>query len=558
MIGGPPAGPTAILTRHFFQGFFRLSFLDDAGEESFKRAIAGALAVIVAFGLFITRLYLGKYRGLSADLYRLSLPADQLLMISLPMFAVALVMALVSHSVFPDEVDFWILMALPISRRAIFSAKAAALFLFAAIFIIGSNVGIGVPFSLVSSGRWADHSLAARALVEVTAGSLASAFAAAAIVAVQGAIVVVTPRTWLRGISVATQTALICALVLTVPAIVRMPALASYIHTRPLALYLLPPAWFLGLQQWLLGNRDPYFSRLAAVALAGTLVVLTIGTSCFLTIYRRFDRVVLRTAARYSRSSVSLRAPWPVRRHPAYDAVQRFTASTLRRSGLHQLVFLGLFAIGFAAVVNRLLPGNIGRDRFFVNAVLEAPLTLIAAAVLGLRAALLLPTNLRAAWIFGLTENSASRPHQLDAVRHTVLGLCVMLPTALAFPVQAAVLGVSSAVRCLPVVVLLGCIFVDIAFGRWRRIPFTCTFLFGKRPPAYTLLLAFLAFGVFGTLGMGILSAAQSGLTPWLDATATLTATSGLMRWQRLQTWGRLDLEFEDYLPDRVETLGLE
>lgn len=242
MIERTSNSPTAILTRHFFDGFFRLSFLDDAGEESFKRAIAGALAVIITFGLFLARLYIGKYAALSPDLYRLLLHADELLMICLPMFAVALVMTLVSHSVFPDEVDFWILMPLPISRRAIFLAKAAALFLFAAIFIIGSNIGIGVPFSLVSSGRWAGHSVAVRALVQVVSGSLASAFAAACIVAIQGVIVVLTPRMWLRSISVATQTALICALMLTVPFILRMPALAGYIHARPRALYLVPPA----------------------------------------------------------------------------------------------------------------------------------------------------------------------------------------------------------------------------------------------------------------------------------------------------------------------------
>ena len=89
MIGRVFDGPTALLTRHFFQGFFRLSFLDDAGEESFKRAIAGALAGVVAFGLFLSRLYIRKYAGLSADLYHVMLPADQLLMISVSMFTVA-------------------------------------------------------------------------------------------------------------------------------------------------------------------------------------------------------------------------------------------------------------------------------------------------------------------------------------------------------------------------------------------------------------------------------------------------------------------------------------
>jgi hypothetical protein len=556
VIGRVFDGPTALLTRHFFQGFFRLSFLDDAGEESFKRAIAGALAGVVAFGLFLSRLYIRKYAGLSADLYHVMLPADQLLMISVSMFTVAVVMALVSHSVFPDESDFWILVPLPISRRVIFSAKAAALFLFAAIFVAGSSVGTGVPFALVSSGRWTHDSLATRIVVQVAVGSLGSVCAAATIVAVQGVIVVVTPRMWLRRISVVTQTAFIGALVLTLPILNRLPALAGYLHTRPRALYLMPPAWFLGLQQWLLGERDPYFSRLAGAAILGTVAVCAIGTICFLVVYRRFDRVVLRTAAPISRSTLKLRAP--IARHPAWTAVQGFTAATLRRSGLHQLVFVGLFAIGLALAVNRLLAGSAGRERFYVNAVLQAPLTLIAAAVLGLRASLLLPANLRAAWIFGVTENSASRRHQLDAVRHIVLVLCVVLPAALAFPVQAAVLGVSGAVACLPVVVFLGWIFVDIAFAGWRRIPFTCTFLFAKRPPAYSLLVAFLAFGVFGTVGTGMLAAARTGLRPWLVVMAILTATNGVLRWQRLQTWGRLDLEFEDYLPDRVETLGLQ
>jgi hypothetical protein len=549
-------GPTAMLTRHFFQGFFRLSFLDDAGEESFKRAITGALAVVVAFGLFLSRLYIGKYAGLSADLYRLMLPADQLLMISIPMFTVALVMALVSHSVFPDEIDFWILMPLPISRRVIFSSKAAALFLFAAIFVAGSSIGTGAPFALVSSGRWAGHSLVIRIVVQVAASSLASVCAAATVVAVQGVIVVLTPRMWLRRISVVTQTAFIGALVLTLPILNRLPALAGYLHTKPRALYLMPPAWFLGLQQWLLGERDPYFSRLAGAAILGTVAVCAIGAICFLVVYRRFDGVVLRTAAGSARTPLKLRAP--TERHPAGQAVRAFTAATLGRSGLHQVVFVGLFAIGFALAVNRLLPGSAGRERFFVNAVLAAPLTLIAAAVLGLRAALLLPANLRAAWIFGVTENSATRRHQLDAVRHIVLGLCVALPAALAFPLQAAALGVSRALASLPVVLFLGWIFVDIAFGRWRRIPFTCTFLFAKRPPAYPLLVAFLAFGVFGTLGTGMLAAAGSGPRPWLVVMTILTATTGVLRWQRLQTWGRLDLEFEDYLPDRVETLGLQ
>src|SRR5262245_26918819 len=72
------------LTRHFFDGFFRLGFLDDRGEESFKRAMIGVLAAIVAIGLFAARVYLSKYYRLAgqptADAYRWALAADQLFM----------------------------------------------------------------------------------------------------------------------------------------------------------------------------------------------------------------------------------------------------------------------------------------------------------------------------------------------------------------------------------------------------------------------------------------------------------------------------------------------
>ena len=549
------------LTRHFFHSFFRLSFLDDAGEESFKRGLIGVLAVIIAFGLLLGRIYMAKYAMLSSlrtpAPFQLMLPADQLLMLSLPMFFVAFVMALVSHSVFPDETDYWILMGLPVPRWIVFAAKVAALFLFTTVFIAAANVGIGVPFTFVTSGRWSGHSFVVRLAIQLVSGTLASTFTVACIIAIEGLIVVLTPRPWLPRVSVVMQTMLIAGLVLSLPIINRMPAFGEYISTKPRAMFLAPPMWFVGLQQWLLGSDDPFFSRLALSALAGTLAFAALGAGCYLIVYRRFDKVILRTAGGRPPWSVNVRIPWPFRRHPAHDAVQGFTSATLRRSGLHQLVFFGLLTIGVALAATSAF-GNAGdRERSFIAALLQVPLTLIAAAVIGLRAALLLPTNLRASWIFGITEDQATRRHQLEAVRHLFVGLGVMLPVALAAPVYVGMLGARTALTCLPVVVLLGWIFVEIAIGRWRRIPFTCTVLFGKRPPAYTVLLAFLAFGVFGTVGTLFIIIARSGWRSWLVIMAILVTIIAVLRWQRLQTWGRLGLEFEDYLPDRIETLGL-
>ena len=553
--------PWALLTRHFFRAFFRLSFLDDAGEESFKRAITGILAGIFAFGLLLARVYFDKYWELAGqpapDLYRLTLPADQLLMICLQMFAVAFVMALVSHSLFPDDIDFRILMALPVSRRCVFAAKLAALVLFTAIFVAGATLGLGLPFAVASSGRWADQPLALRALVQTVTGAFASVFAVASVIALQGLVIVFTPRAWLRRASIVTQTALICGLVLSIPILVRVPTLGPYLDSRPAWLHAVPPAWFLGVQEWMLGRQDPYFTNLAVAAIAGTMAVMLPGAGCYLVLYRRFDRVVLRTESPDRPWSWNVRLSWPLKRHPSYGAVQGFVSATLRRSGLHQLVFAGLFVGGLALAVNRLL-GSIGlSERWLILAATGAPLTLMIAAVVGLRAALTLPVNLRAAWIFQFTENRASRRHQLNAIRHTVIGLGVIAPSVLAFPVQAGVLGGRTALACFPIVILLGCIVVEIAFGRWRRIPFTCTVLFGKRPAAYTLGLAFLAFNVFVGLGTMCLQVAGAGRSSWLVVLTILLVIAGALRWVRLQTWGRLPLEFEDSLPDAPNTLGL-
>ena len=344
------------LTRHFFQDFFRLSFLDDAGEESFKRVIIGLLGGFIALGLWLPRMYIGRYVYASSqgsfEHYRALLLADELLMIGLPMFIVALAMALVCHSLFPDEIDYRILMALPVRRSAIFSAKAAALFLFATIFIVTTNAAMGLPFSAVSAGRLASHSWPLRAVAQMTAGVAGGVFSVAAIVALQGLVVVVTPRAWLRSTSVAVQTLLVCTLVLLLPFVLGLPAQAARLHARSLVFFLVPPAWFLGIQELILDNREPYFVRLALLGAAGFLVVCTIAAGCYAAVYRRFDRVILRSERKRDTPTRLGAFNWSALLRPEAAAVHAFTVKTLRRSGLHQLVFLGLAAAGLAFALN--------------------------------------------------------------------------------------------------------------------------------------------------------------------------------------------------------------
>lgn len=549
------------LTGHFLRGLFRLSFLDDAGEESFKRAMIGLLAGILSFGIVFARVYARKYLELfqqpTPDAYRFMLPADQLLLIVLPMFVAALVMSLILPSLFPDATDFQVLMALPVSRRSVFSAKVVALCLFALIFIGTSSVALGVPFSLLSSGRWAEATLGARMSAQIATDVAASLCTMAALAAIQGLVIILSPRPWLRMVSLITQTTLICVLVLSMPIIAQIPSLWSSLSQHPGWLLFAPPAWFLGVEEWLLGSADPFARQLALAALVGTGVVGAVAVACYLTVYRSFDRLSLTAASGRPPSPSNVRITWPMSVDSAQDAVHLLISATLRRSALHQLVACGMLTAGAAMSVNSIMLSMGLRERWVLQAGAAAPLTMVIAAVIGLRASFLIPTNSRAAWIFRLTEEAASRPFQLNAVTRTLFVLGVAGTAALAMPLQAAVLGLRASLAGLPIVLLLGWLLVEFVVIDWRRVPFTCTVLLGKRPAAYTLVLAFLAFNVFGFVGTNLVQLAISGTISFVMTSVVLLLIGLSLRWHRLVSWGQLPLEFEDYRPDAFDVLNL-
>jgi ABC-type transport system involved in multi-copper enzyme maturation permease subunit len=560
-----PWRETGALARHFFQGFFRLSFLDDAGEESFRRVIIGLLGGFVAFGLWLPRLFSQKYFYLSehgrADVYLQALLADQLLMLCLPMFTVAMAMALVCHSLFPDETDYRILMALPISRAAIFAAKLIALLAFASIFIISTNVAIGIPFAAISTGPLNPHYWPVRAVAQVTAGLLGTIFAAGSVIALQGLVSIATPRGSLRSISVLMQTALVCALVLLLPLLVRVPTQGALLRSQPTWLYAVPPVWFMGLEETLLGSRDPYFVRLAQLAVVGTVAVALMAAFCYGFVYRRFDRVILRTEKRgresFFRKLAMTSSITFFRARPEYEAVRAFTTATLRRSGLHQIVFLAVCAGGFSLAVNKLLGTTTGPYRWFVEAVLMAPLILMFAAVLGLRSALLLPVTRHAVWVFRLTEADERRGRELAVVEHLLLLYGVVIPIAIALPLEIGILGWHNALIAFPLTVTMGVLMTEVTLLRWHRIPFTCTYIPGKRPVVHTFLLLLVAFSFSTVAGTDWLYMAVTGNTPLPLLVVFLSGLAALFRWLRMQLGKNRPLEFEDELPESAYGLHL-
>ncbi len=565
-----PSSPTLELTRHFFREFFYLGFLTDAGADSFIRLMISILSGVLSLSILLPLLFFQKYFALAAlndpEPYRRAILGDQLFMLCVAMFTIASVGTAVCQSMFPSETDFRILTPLPVTRRAVFGAKVLALAVFTAVFVLVTNVATGPVFPVVSGGRWAQDPLLTRMTAHTVASLLASTFALASVLSVQGFIAVLVPRRWLQSASMTAQTATACALMLSLPFIVRASSQGALIESRATSWYAIPPAWFLGLEQVLLGTRDVYFLRLAYMGLAAIVLCGVFTGACYLILYNRFDRIMLKTAGTPSRT----RAEWLpdlsviAKLHPAEAAVVEFLVAGLRRSRLHQLVFLGTSASALAIAAHSLLVVGIGESfvghgsvsRAMVFTAQWAPLLVVFVAVRALRDTLLLPLEIRASWIFRMTEDGAVRPRQLDAVRRAVFVLAVVPVVALFFPVQILTAGIQGAVCWAVLTLMMGHLLVDCMLTGWRSIPFTCAYAPGRQHIIPTVLLTLATFVTFVGIGTVSLQSASGSLSTFVVRLGILSAAIAYMRRHRRRTWGRQPLEFED-AADNVQLLRL-
>lgn len=548
----------ATLTRHFFASFFRLTFLDDAGEESFKRALLFLLVALVGAGLFVARLYIGKYNGLpDADAIAAVIQADRLFAIALAMWTTAVVTVLTSGSLYPDALDFRVLMALPIARNQVFLAKCLALARFVGVIISVSVGALSLPLAIITSGRLRGEppSMAVAAvLLGATAGCW---FVVAAVMAIQGVTALLVPRHMQRRVAIWQPTAMMAGLVLGLPFLLRTSALWRVLPTPPSWLTVLPPVWFFGLADMWLPTRMLATTTWSAIATVATAAVTVLASASFTLVYRRFDETLLRHSDRHG-ATWRVAPPWAALQHPSTRAVQAFISATVWRSGLHNMVCLMIAASGAALATSSLINAQGLAQRWVIQSALGVPFTLMAGAVVGIRAAFLLPANLRAGWIFRFAEADSSRPHQLNAVYRHMVTMGVAIPALLSLPLVAHHIGTRSAVAVLPATVLLGTTFVEALCLTWRRVPFTCTFLFAKRPPAVTFAFLAAVFGWFVFIGAAILNVARAGVVQWFIVMVPLALIAATLRWWRRQDWGRWPLEFEDYAPDGMDALRLE
>jgi hypothetical protein len=388
--------------------------------------------------------------------------------------------------------------------------------------------------------------LAAYLVSSVAAG----AFAALAVIAVHGVLVLMTP---LASMAAAVRSGLVLLLVLCVPLILNLPGTARAFAAGAWWLRWAPPMWFVGMERRLLGRTDGAALALQAVLFAVAAAVMTIATYAIL--YRRFDRAMPSpsgwSAWRAERPRTSRRnAPSSVRR-----AVAAFASVTLRRSMLHQGIVVTLSAAVAGLVANRLLGGLSDRpgDHWLL---FWSPLAMMCIAAPTVRLALSVPIELRANWVFRMTEEADTRAAVIAAGVRTVFVLGVVLPVAVMMPVQWLVLGW----RTLLLASLelgVGWLLVEVLMRDWRRLPFTCSYVPGKGFVPHMFVKGVATFLLFTNVGGGVLAASmrRRDVLPVVLLLVVVSALGLLVRRRRMAS--RFALMFEDDVPSEINPLRL-
>src|SRR5580704_4599657 len=258
------------LRRHFFLRFFDSDLVSTPGQ--WQVVAGGVLAILLSLSLIYVQAYYHKYAALNSlstpEPLRLALLADVLFLISLAMSLIGLFTTLQWPQLFPGLRDYLALGSLPVRVREIFVAKFSALLAFSGLFIVATTLLPSLILPMVMSGWWEPAAFRHVPAIFVST-SLAALFVFFSLIALQGVLLNVTPIRLFTRISLTAQASLLTVLLCGLPLVFSIANLQSSMDQRPEWIVWVPPAWYLGLDQVMIGNLEPLASRLAWRGLAG-------------------------------------------------------------------------------------------------------------------------------------------------------------------------------------------------------------------------------------------------------------------------------------------------
>jgi hypothetical protein len=495
-------GPNFELLRHFVLRFFDSELTTT--PDHWKTPALGAFSLLLPWFPLFAQPLMGKYAYFSSlptpAPYRHAVQADELWLLTLMMSVIGLVTAVKWQGLFPGLRDYQVLGTLPLRARQIFQAKFAALVLVITFSIAVLTALPALTFPLVSAGRWQiNPSIMVHLEVQAIAFAAGCYFFFFGLLALQGVLLnLLSPRRFAQATGYLQG--------LLVAAMLVMVVLSFSVDTKFLATVLrpgisrwLPPVWFLGFHQNLLGDRDPVMSALAARAQIGLAIAVGLSVVCYTVSYKRHRKLMMEGSAGSARRDRKWTAALldRIAPNPRQQAILVFMTKTLARSSQHRMLLMGYGGFGAAILASGIIGMQeaVRRPERTAACFVYAHVILLTFLLIGLRHLFTIPVELKANWTFQITERQG-RLDWMRAVDRFTLFWGVVMMLAIPLPLEAMLLGWRAAAEGVMFTVF-GLLCYEWVFTNWQKLPFTCSHLSGKVP---AWILTLWGIGILGAI----------------------------------------------------------
>jgi predicted permease len=545
--------PAFELVRHFLARFFDSEMVAASGD--WMKLAVGILAVLLSFSILAVQTYAGRYSRLlnpqisTRALYLHGIHTDMLTFFALAMAITALLTALQWQSLFPSLRDSLALASLPVTPRQIFLSKFGALLLVFAVFVIAMTGLPALLFAALISGPWQESpSMLATIAANFAALAGACAFVFFSLLALQGILLNLLPGRLFMRVGLFAQAVIFIATLGALPLMGRQPEAAAW----------WPPVWFWNLRVAILGSSQAVSSpALMALTLPPLIAVL-----CYLLSYHRYRRLLLEAPISHSRRRWEGAGAWLLDlciRDPRQQAAFAFIWKSLARSRNHRMILLAYAGIALGWILSGLadMPQSSRHDAGTVGVlVVLVPLVAACSVILGLRYLFSLPVELRANWLFQITEGQG-RAAWLCAVERFVVW-CGIAPIYFAtVPAAVAVFGPLRAAALSATGFLAALLLFEVLFRHWQKLPFTCSYLPARQEVWLSSLIYALYLPVLA-LAAQLLLFSSGDTAAFLAVFLFEAALVWWMRERRRQSALETALLYEESLDYQLTTLGLQ
>lgn len=388
----------------------------------------------------------------------------------------ALFSALCWRRLVPDRRDAMLLGATPASASTVLLARVLALAIVTCLFAFGVHALSALAFGAALASGGGLVFFARGVLAHLVATGAASLFAVLVVVGSTGVLLAIVGARRFDSALGALQAAVAAA---TLSLLMALPAFDSAAAVQQLAATpgvatLVPPMWFLGLYEWMLGSPAEGLSGLALVGLQALAALSALVAASYPWSYQRLRAFALAGAADQKR-----RARWHTRpihrvidaatRRTPVPAVARFHLAALSRGPAQRLIV----SLAAGATLAVALPawldaggGGAVPDSF---AGFAWPMWSILFLVAALRFASAVPIDTGGDWLFDLRSPWPAAVRRTVVLTLTTIGV---VPAVLAsFIVFWIWWGLGIATANAVVVGACGLALVELLVGRSAAVP---------------------------------------------------------------------------------------